>query len=192
MQLGVCEFSSGLNIPAGRDLFATQGGLAGADVAHGPSATRKAWIPVTNAGKTTCENSRRLRSRGWAWWGIHVKPSVNRWSRITSSGGASSGFWSRLALAGALTAALGLAACGRKGPLDPPPSASLPETPGSYTARPGLGEQSYGAPASFLSPPPPAEPAPAAAPAPPAAPAAPAAVPPPQQKTFFLDFLLGK
>ena len=30
----------------------------------------------------------------------------------------------RLALAGALVASLGLAACGRKGPLDPPPSAS--------------------------------------------------------------------
>jgi predicted small lipoprotein YifL len=29
----------------------------------------------------------------------------------------------RLALIGALTASLGLAACGRKGPLDPPPSA---------------------------------------------------------------------
>jgi predicted small lipoprotein YifL len=31
----------------------------------------------------------------------------------------------RLALVGALVAALGLAACGRKGPLDPPPGASL-------------------------------------------------------------------
>jgi predicted small lipoprotein YifL len=31
----------------------------------------------------------------------------------------------RLALIGALTALLGLAACGRKGPLDPPPGASL-------------------------------------------------------------------
>lgn len=30
----------------------------------------------------------------------------------------------RLALVGALVASLGLAACGRKGPLDPPPSAS--------------------------------------------------------------------
>ncbi|HVV61632.1 MAG TPA: lipoprotein [Pseudolabrys sp.] len=30
----------------------------------------------------------------------------------------------RLALIGALAAALGLAGCGRKGPLDPPPSAS--------------------------------------------------------------------
>ena len=31
----------------------------------------------------------------------------------------------RLALIGALTASLGMAACGRKGPLDPPPGASL-------------------------------------------------------------------
>jgi predicted small lipoprotein YifL len=31
----------------------------------------------------------------------------------------------RLAMIGALAAALGLTACGRKGPLDPPPAASL-------------------------------------------------------------------
>ncbi len=31
----------------------------------------------------------------------------------------------RLALIGALVASLGLSACGRKGPLDPPPGASL-------------------------------------------------------------------
>jgi predicted small lipoprotein YifL len=31
----------------------------------------------------------------------------------------------RLALVGALVASLALAACGRKGPLDPPPAASL-------------------------------------------------------------------
>ncbi len=35
----------------------------------------------------------------------------------------------RLALIGALTASLGLAACGRKGPLDPPPGASLTGEP---------------------------------------------------------------
>jgi predicted small lipoprotein YifL len=35
----------------------------------------------------------------------------------------------RLALIGALAAALGLAACGRKGPLDPPPGASLAGEP---------------------------------------------------------------
>jgi predicted small lipoprotein YifL len=90
-----------------------------------------------------------------------VKQSVNRWSRI--------------ALAAVLSGALGLAACGRKGPLDPPPSASLTQ-PSAFTPRPGLGEEHYGTP--------PGAPPPAAA-------AAPAATPP-AQKTFFLDFLLGK
>ena len=36
---------------------------------------------------------------------------------------------SRLALAVALAASLGLAACGKKGPLDPPPGASLEGEP---------------------------------------------------------------
>jgi len=35
----------------------------------------------------------------------------------------------RLALIGVLAASLGLAACGRKGPLDPPPGASLEGVP---------------------------------------------------------------
>lgn len=35
----------------------------------------------------------------------------------------------RLALIGVLAASLGLAACGRKGPLDPPPGASLDGVP---------------------------------------------------------------
>jgi predicted small lipoprotein YifL len=35
--------------------------------------------------------------------------------------------WGRLAAIGALVAALGLAACGRKGPLDAPPGAALPQ-----------------------------------------------------------------
>jgi predicted small lipoprotein YifL len=35
----------------------------------------------------------------------------------------------RLVLIGALAASLGLAACGRKGPLDPPPGASLAGEP---------------------------------------------------------------
>ena len=39
----------------------------------------------------------------------------------------------RLALIGALAATLGLAACGRKGPLDPPPAASVA---GEQTAAP--------------------------------------------------------
>jgi len=94
-----------------------------------------------------------------------VKQSVNRWSRIT--------------LAVVLTGALGLAACGRKGPLDPPPSAGLtPST--AYAPRPGLGEEHYGTPPGAAL-----VPAPAAAAAPPPG-------PPPQQKTFFLDFLVGK
>jgi predicted small lipoprotein YifL len=37
--------------------------------------------------------------------------------------------FARLALIGVLAAALGLAACGRKGPLDPPPGASLEGEP---------------------------------------------------------------
>ena len=43
----------------------------------------------------------------------------------------------RLALIGALAASLGLAACGRKGPLDPPPGASLDGEPQANVA-PGL------------------------------------------------------
>jgi predicted small lipoprotein YifL len=46
----------------------------------------------------------------------------------------------RFALIGALAATLGLAACGRKGPLDPPPSASL------------AGEQQTGTPNPLSSP----------------------------------------
>jgi predicted small lipoprotein YifL len=86
--------------------------------------------------------------------------------------------WSRLALVAAMTAALGLAACGRKGPLDPPPSAGLAPPP-AYAPRPSLGEENYGP----VSPPAGERPRAAAAPA--------AAVAPPP-KTFFLDFLLGK
>ena len=86
--------------------------------------------------------------------------------------------WSRLALVAAMTAALGLAACGRKGPLDPPPGAGLTPPP-AYAPRPSLGEENYG-PA-----PPPAGERPRTAAAPPAT-----AEPPP--KAFPLDFLLGK
>jgi predicted small lipoprotein YifL len=47
----------------------------------------------------------------------------------------------RLALAAALAASLGLMACGRKGPLDPPPGASLtgqpqPSMPGVMNTEP--------------------------------------------------------
>jgi predicted small lipoprotein YifL len=96
--------------------------------------------------------------------GVQVKQSVDRWSR--------------LALAAAMTVALGLAACGRKGPLDPPPSAGLAPPP-AYAPRPSLGEENY-APA----PPPVGARTPVAAP--------PAAAAPPPPKTFFLDFLLAK
>jgi predicted small lipoprotein YifL len=48
----------------------------------------------------------------------------------------------RLALAGALVAALGLAGCGRKGPLDPPPGAAAEAPPTRTTS---------GLPGSFRS-----------------------------------------
>ena len=86
-----------------------------------------------------------------------------------------------MALVAAMTAALGLAACGRKGPLDPPPSAALP-TPPAYAPRPSLGEENLGP-----APPPAAVRTSAVAAAPPAP-----AAPPPPPKTFFLDFLLAK
>jgi predicted small lipoprotein YifL len=51
----------------------------------------------------------------------------------------------RLGLAGALVVALvlplALAACGRKGPLDPPPSSALPPPP--QAASPAPAQQSY-------------------------------------------------
>lgn len=81
-------------------------------------------------------------------------------------------------MAAVLTGALSLAACGRKGPLDPPPSAGLtPNT--AYTPGPSLGQEHYAVPSG-------------ATPPPSGAVAPPPAAPPPQQKTFFLDFLLGK
>jgi predicted small lipoprotein YifL len=42
--------------------------------------------------------------------------------------------WSRLAAVGALVAALGLSACGRKGPLDLPPTAATQGQPGQEAA----------------------------------------------------------
>jgi len=88
--------------------------------------------------------------------------------------------WSRLALVAAMTAALGLAACGRKGLLDPPPSAGLTPPP-AYAPRPSLGEENYGP----VPPPAGERPRPAVAAPPPATEPAP-------PKTFPLDFLLGK
>jgi predicted small lipoprotein YifL len=45
-------------------------------------------------------------------------------------------FYLRLALAGALAAAFTLGACGRKGPLDPPPGASLTGEQGATAVGP--------------------------------------------------------
>jgi predicted small lipoprotein YifL len=98
--------------------------------------------------------------------GVQVKRSVDRWSR--------------LALVAAMTAALALAACGRKGPLDPPPSAGITPPPAS-APRSSLGEENYGP----LSRPASERPQTAAVAPPPAA-------PPPPPKTFPLDFLLAK
>jgi len=79
----------------------------------------------------------------------------------------------RLALVAVTAAAvLGLAACGRKGNLDPPPNASLTEP---ATPRPSLGEDS-----DSLAPQPPPRAAPASN------------SPPAPPKSFFLDFLIGK
>jgi predicted small lipoprotein YifL len=46
--------------------------------------------------------------------------------------------WARVAAVGALVAALGLSACGRKGPLDPPPSAAAHSAPGAADGSPQL------------------------------------------------------
>src|SRR5262249_21625189 len=51
--------------------------------------------------------------------------------------------WARFAAMGMLLAALGLSACGRKGPLDPPPAAALPGQAGLQAAP---GESPAGAP----------------------------------------------
>jgi predicted small lipoprotein YifL len=99
---------------------------------------------------------------------VQVKKSVDRWR------------W--LGLTVAMTAALGLAACGRKGGLDPPPTAGL-TTPTSYASRPSLGDENYG----------PASPSAGERARTATAAAAPASAPePPPKKTFFLDFLLAK
>jgi predicted small lipoprotein YifL len=77
----------------------------------------------------------------------------------------------RLLLAGAVALAL-LAGCGRKGALEPPPSASLSQ--GEANAQPGLGEEQppglFPGESARRSKPPPA--------------------PPPPSKPFILDWLL--
>ena len=81
-------------------------------------------------------------------------------------------------MAAAMLAPLALGACGRKGPLDPPPTGLT--TPPAYTSRPSLGEESEGF-------------APPALGMRPRAQAAPPPAPPPEPpKSFFLDFLLAK
>lgn len=152
-------------MPAERDGFATGAALVGRGPGRRRCATRKAWIPDTNAGMTNRWTSAD-RVRGLGMVGEYVKPSVNRWSRI--------------AVAAVLTGALGLGACGRKGPLDLPPSAALPPAP---AAAPAAGVADRYAPAPAIG-------APGTAVAADAAPAAAAA--PPPKKTFILDPLIGK
>jgi predicted small lipoprotein YifL len=50
----------------------------------------------------------------------------------------------RFALVAALAAALGLAACGRKGPLDPPPVAAAPAAEPDVAPVAAAGEVTYG------------------------------------------------
>jgi predicted small lipoprotein YifL len=88
-------------------------------------------------------------------------------------------------LAAALLATLMLGACGRKGPLDPPPNPAL-TTPQPYTPRPSIGEEGDSlAPSLAGDRAPPRQQV-----APPPSP--PGSGPPPAQRTFFLDFLLAK
>jgi len=82
----------------------------------------------------------------------------------------------RLAAIVALGATLALAGCGRKGPLDPPPSASISPPP---PTEPSLGENNDPNVPGFRRPPREAAMAPA-----------PATTAPPEQRSFFLDFLI--
>ena len=102
-------------------------------------------------------------------WGFKVRRPIDRSILI--------------ALAAVMMAAA-LAACGRKGPLDAPPSAALTPPPAAAAARPSLGEESDSL----------ASQSGAAAPARPQAAARQAAAPAPRpaKTSFFLDFLLGR
>jgi predicted small lipoprotein YifL len=82
--------------------------------------------------------------------------------------------FSHAVLAGVLVASVGLSACGRKGPLEPPPGAVTDAQPGAGQA---AGAQATGAEGG------PPQTAPTGAPA-----TAPAGAQP--QNSFFLDFLL--
>lgn len=63
----------------------------------------------------------------------------------------------RLAVMGALVAVLGLAGCGRKGGLDPPPGAALPGDPALAVA-PADGSAALGPDGQPVAPPPPPRP----------------------------------
>jgi predicted small lipoprotein YifL len=106
--------------------------------------------------------------------GLQVTRSVDRWRRPATA----AALMAVLALM-----AIGLSACGRKGMLDQPPSANLPQPQQSYTPRPSLGEEGDLAPQTGSERPP--RPQAAAAPATTAATTQP-------PRTFFLDFLIGK
>ena len=49
--------------------------------------------------------------------------------------------WARLAAVGVVAAALGLSACGRKGPLDPPAYAAAPDNVQGAPADPALAQR---------------------------------------------------
>lgn len=89
-----------------------------------------------------------------------------------------------VALLAVLAAALALAGCGRKGMLDPPPTAGL-TNPTSPTQRPSLGQEGDSVAPSLA---PETSSSQSAA----ANPSSTAAAPPPPKKTFFLDFLVDK
>ena len=81
----------------------------------------------------------------------------------------------RLALVVACIAATGLAGCGRKGPLEAPPSASLSQ-PQAVQPPPSLGEPEQSQPFGRSAE---------------AGPAAPPPQAPPPKKSFLLDWLLN-
>jgi predicted small lipoprotein YifL len=82
-----------------------------------------------------------------------------------------------------MLAALALGACGRKGPLDPPPNPAL-TTPQPYTPRPSIGEEGDSLAPSLAGDRAPARPQGGPPPA--------GTAPQPAQRWFPLDFLLAK
>jgi predicted small lipoprotein YifL len=89
-------------------------------------------------------------------------------------------FAARAAALAALASALALAGCGRKGALDPPPSAAVTQPP-APDENASLGQTTNPMTPGFRRAPPQ-----------PVATAAPAATnaPPPADRSFFLDFLI--